>query len=155
MEPQDIGLAAGVLGSLRALGGAVAQAVYVSVLNNEVAKNIPKYVGAAATAAGLPESSLSSLLEAVSSGSSLQGIDGVTESVVTALLTAHKVAYSESFRIVFLCTIPFSVLLVISSCFVPSMRNHVHYQVARRLQGVGKEESVSDVKADTEMIEHV
>lgn len=155
MEPQDIGLATGVLGSLRALGGAIAQAVYVSVLNNEVAKNIPKYVGAAASAAGLPESSLSSLLEAVSSGSSLQGIDGVTDSVVTASLTARKVAYSESFRIVFICTIPFSVLLIISSCFVPSMRNHVHYQVARRLQGIEKEESVSDVKTDTKMIEHV
>ncbi|KAL4812506.1 fungal trichothecene efflux pump [Aspergillus spinulosporus] len=155
VEPQDIGLATGVLGSLRALGGAVAQAVYVSVLNNEVEKNIPRYVGAAATAAGLPEASLSSLLEAVSTGSSLEGIDGVTDSVITASLTARKVAYSKSFRIVFLCTIPFSVLLIVSSCFVPSMRNHVHYQVARRLQGVEKEESDSDIKPDTEMIEHV
>ncbi|KAL4999903.1 fungal trichothecene efflux pump [Aspergillus recurvatus] len=138
VESQDIGLATGVLGSLRALGGAVAQAVYVSVLNNEVKKNIPKDVGTAAIAAGLPELSLPNLLEAASTGSSLQ---------------EFLVAYSESFRIVFLCTIPFSVLLIVSSCFIPSMRNHVHYHVARRLQGNVPEETVSEVKAEVEMIE--
>lgn len=35
-ESQDIGLATGVLGSIRAIGGAVAQTVYVSILTNKV-----------------------------------------------------------------------------------------------------------------------
>ncbi|RDW65649.1 trichothecene efflux pump [Aspergillus mulundensis] len=155
VEAQDIGLATGVLGSLRALGGAVAQAVYVSVLDNEVKKNIPKYVGAAATAAGLPESSLSALLEAVSAGSIPDGVPGATDSVVAASMAARKIAYSESFRVVFLCTIPFSVILIVASCFVPSMRDLVHYNVARRLQGQEKGDVVSESKADVEMIEHV
>ena len=37
IEPQDIGLATGVMGSIRALGGAVAQALYVSILTNKAA----------------------------------------------------------------------------------------------------------------------
>ncbi|KAL4919148.1 fungal trichothecene efflux pump [Aspergillus aurantiobrunneus] len=152
IEPQDIGLANGILGSLRALGGAVGQAIYVSVLNNEVQTNMPKYVGEAATAAGLPESSLPALLEALAAGSSPEGIPGVTANVVTAATEALKVAYSQSFRIVFLCTIPFTVILLVASCFVPSMKNLLHYGVAKRLQEKG--DNALDSKPDVRMIEH-
>ncbi|KAL4963399.1 trichothecene efflux pump [Aspergillus stella-maris] len=152
VEPQDIGLATGVLGSLRALGGAVAQAVYTSVLDNKLNGNIPKYVGPAAKSAGLPESSLPALLEALSASTSVDGIPGVTESVITAAQAALKIAYSESFRIVFYCTIPFSVILIVSSCYVPNMGNFVHYNVARRLQE--RSEDTSDSKTEVELIEH-
>lgn len=40
-EAQDIGLATGVLGSIRALGGAVAQALYVSIRTNKVTPTSP------------------------------------------------------------------------------------------------------------------
>ncbi|KAL4808006.1 fungal trichothecene efflux pump [Aspergillus unguis] len=151
VESQDIGLATGVLGSLRALAGAVAQAVYTSVLNNEQNTNLPKYVGPAAISAGLPESSLPMLLQALAAGTSTEAIPGATDSIVAAATEALKIAYSHSFKIVFYCTIPFSVILILSSCFVPNMENFVHYDVARRLQGTGEKE---DGKAEVEMIEH-
>lgn len=153
IEPQDIGLATGVLGSLRALGGAVAQAVYVSVLNNELNKNMPKYVGPAAIEAGLPESSLSALLEALTAGTGVESIPGATDSVVAAATAALKIAYSQSFRIVFYTTIPFSVLLIISSCFIPDMKNFLHYDVAKRLQGTT--EAKSESKPEVELVENV
>ncbi|KAL4951852.1 fungal trichothecene efflux pump [Aspergillus filifer] len=153
VEPQDIGLATGVLGSLRALGGAVAQAVYTSVLDNKLNDNIPKYVGPAAISAGLPESSLPAFLEALSASTSAEGIPGATNSVIAAAQAALKIAYSQSFRILFYCTIPFSVILIISSCYVPNMENFVHYNVARRLQE--RPENTSDIKTEVEMIEHV
>jgi hypothetical protein len=157
IEPQDIGLATGVLGSLRALGGAVAQAVYVSVLNNEQAKNMPKYVGPAATAAGLPESSLPALLAALTAGTGVESVPGATDSVLAAATAALKIAYSESFRIVFYCTIPFSVLLIISSCFIPDMKNFLHYDVAKRLQDNTKDNTKGefDNKPEVEMVENV
>jgi hypothetical protein len=162
VEPQDIGLATGVLGSLRALGGAVAQAVYVSVLDNELQKNIPAYVGPAATSAGLPESSIADLLSAmsVSSGTSSSGLDavpGINDSIVAAATAAMKVAYSRSFRVVFFCTIPFSVVLIVSSCFVPNMGKFTHLNVARRLQGVVQEkrEENEDGKGDVQELEDV
>ncbi len=153
IEPQDIGLATGVLGSLRALGGAVAQAVYVSVLNNELNKNMPKYVGPAAIEAGLPESSLSALLEALTAGTGVESIPGATDNVVAAATAALKIAYSQSFRIVFYTTIPFSVLLIISSCFIPDMKNFLHYDVAKRLQGTT--EGKSESKPEVELVENV
>lgn len=140
-----------MLGSLRALAGAVAQALYVSILDNEQKKNLPKYVSPAALDAGLPESSLSQLLQALSAGTSLENIPGATESVIAAAKQASNIAYSESFRIVFYCTIPFSVIMIVSSCFVPNMKDFIHYDVARRLQG----DSNSDSKAEVEMVEHV
>ncbi|KAL5340899.1 fungal trichothecene efflux pump [Aspergillus crustosus] len=158
VEPQDIGLATGVLGSLRALGGAVAQAVYTSVLDNELKKNIPKYVGTAATQAGLPSSSLSSLLAALSAGTSTESIPGATGAVIDAATAAMKIAYSRSFRVVFFTTVPFSVILIASSCFVPNMGDFIHLNVARRLQGGergGRRGDQEEGKGHVEMVENV
>lgn len=152
IESQDIGLATGVLGSLRALGGAVAQALYTSVLNNELEKNIPKYVSPAVTSAGLPKSSLSSFVKALAGGSSVDGIPGVTNAVVDAGQAALKIAYARSFRIVFFCTIPFSVILITASIFVPNMESFLNYNVAKRLQS--KEDAGSDEKPGVEPLGH-
>jgi hypothetical protein len=162
VEPQGIGLATGVLGSLRALGGAIAQAVYVSVLDNELQKNIPAYVGPAATSAGLPESSIADLLSALSassgkSSSSLDAVSGITENIVAAATAAMKVAYSRSFRVVVSCTVPLSVILIVSSCFVPNMGKFTHLNVARRLQGgkQGNRSEEEDGKGDVQELEDV
>ncbi|KAB5517299.1 fungal trichothecene efflux pump [Coniochaeta sp. 2T2.1] len=133
-EPQDIGLATGVLGSIRALGGAVAQALYVSVYVNKLTANIPKYVAPAVIEAGLPESSLVDFLTAMAAGD-FSGVEGVTDAVLAAVGPAMKVAYSKSFSIVFYCTIPFSVILIAASCLVPNMEKFLHNNVAKRLQG--------------------
>lgn len=137
LEPQDIGLATGVLGSIRGMGGAVAQALYVSVLQNELKKNIPAFVSPAATGAGLPESSLAALLAAAAGGAGFDDVPGATEGVVAAVAEALKTAHVRSFRMVFLCTIPFSVILIIASFFVPNMEKFLHNNVAKRLQGKG------------------
>lgn len=137
IEPQDIGLATGVMGSIRGLAGAVAQALYVSVLQNELKKNIPEYVGTAATDAGLPESSLGDLLTAVGTGVGLDAVPGATAKVLEAVGVALKLAYVRSFRLVFLCTIPFSVILIIASFFVPNVEKFLHYNVAKKLQRKG------------------
>lgn len=42
-EPQDIGISSGTLGLIRALGGAIAQALHVSIPGNELARKMPDY----------------------------------------------------------------------------------------------------------------
>lgn len=137
IEPQDIGLATGVLGSIRGMAGAIAQALYSSVLNNEMKKNIPAYVTTAATDAGLPDSSLGALLTAVATGLGYDDVPGATANVIAAVGSALKDAYCRSFRMVFLCTIPFSVILITASIFVPNMEEFLHNNVAKRLQRKG------------------
>ncbi|KIH94343.1 siderophore iron transporter [Sporothrix brasiliensis 5110] len=132
-ESQDIGLATGVMGSIRALGGAVAQALYVSVLNNKLTTNIPKYVGPAATEAGLPDSSLPALYAGITAGN-FSAVPDITPAVEAAVGASLPTAYAESFKIVFYCTIPFSVILIAAAFLVPNMEPYLHLNVAKKLQ---------------------
>lgn len=68
VEPQDIGLASGVLGSIRACGGVVAQGIYVSVLLNKLAVSLPKFVSPTVLLVGLPSSSLPALFAGITTG---------------------------------------------------------------------------------------
>ncbi|KAH8662156.1 fungal trichothecene efflux pump [Xylariales sp. PMI_506] len=136
IEPQDIGLATGVMGSLRALGGAVAQALYVSVLDNKLQNYLPDYATAAAVGAGLPESSVSDLLAGISTGN-LTGVPGITSSIIAAVTDSETAAYTDAFKMVFYCAIPFSVIMIVGACFVPNMEKYLGDNVARKLQYPG------------------
>ncbi|KAJ0121963.1 trichothecene efflux pump [Diaporthe amygdali] len=146
-EAQDIGLATGVLGSIRSLGGAVATALYSSVLANELDKNLPKYVVPAATDAGLPESSMGSLFAAITAGD-LSEVPGIKPEIIAAVGSALKTAYTNSFRIVFYTTIPFSVILLLSAFLVPDMEMFLSHNVAKKLQDTSLE-TVSEEKRET------
>jgi hypothetical protein len=67
VNPEDIGLAVGVSNGLRILSGGIATAIYESILNNRQSILEAIEVPAAVIAAGLPESSLDSLLTAIKS----------------------------------------------------------------------------------------
>ncbi|PVI06057.1 fungal trichothecene efflux pump [Periconia macrospinosa] len=136
-ESQDIGLATGVLGSIRAIGGAVAQTIYVSILNNKLTENLPKYVAPAATSAGLPESSLPALLKGIAmAGNLTQTVPGITPEIIAVAGVATQKAYLESFRVVFYATIPFGVVLIFFSALSPNFENVLSGNVAKRLQGM-------------------
>ncbi|KAF7561424.1 hypothetical protein G7046_g2702 [Stylonectria norvegica] len=131
--PQDIGLATGVLGSIRALGGAVAQALYVSVLNNQLAKNIPKFVAPAATDSGLPADSLPSLFAGITAGS-FTDVPGISDKIIAAVSAALVKAYTDSFHVVFYATVPFSFILLCAAFVVPNVEKFLTGNVAKRLQ---------------------
>lgn len=136
-ESQDIGLATGVLGSIRAVGGAVAQTIYVSILQNKVATNLPAYVTPAATNAGLPTSSLPQLFAGITAGN-FTSVPGITPDIIAATGAATQKAYLESFRIVFYATIPFGVLLIVFSALSPNFEKYLSMNVAKRLQNMGE-----------------
>ncbi|KAL2758430.1 hypothetical protein ACRALDRAFT_2133342 [Sodiomyces alcalophilus JCM 7366] len=154
-EAQDIGLATGILGSIRGMGGAVAQALYGSVLNNELAKRMPGAVAEAAAEAGLPESSVEPLLLSLDAGD-FSAVPGITDKIIAAVTSATKMVYTESFRMVFYTTIPFSVVLLLSSILVPNMEKFLSHNVAKRLQS-GKPEKMTTPagKMQVEMVETV
>jgi hypothetical protein len=144
IEPQDIGLATGVLGSIRALGGAVAQALYVSILTNKAGQFIPAMVTPAATGAGLPASSLPALFQGLTLGN-FTAVPGINTDIIAATGIAVRDAYVRTFHYVFYATIPFSVLLIVACCFIPDMDKFLHNNVAKRLQNMGKLDGVAHV----------
>lgn len=135
-EAQDIGLATGVLGSIRAMGGAIAQALYVSILNTKLTHYLSTNVVPAATQAGLPRSSLQALFAGIIAGN-ISSVPGMTPEIITMIEQQVQRSYVQSFQIVFLATIPFGALLIGFACLVPNMEEHLQGNVARRLQSKG------------------
>ena len=137
-EPDDIGLVAGVLACIRTAAGALATSMYSGILSSEAAKYIPKYVGPAAIEAGLPASSVPALLAGIGTGS-FDAVPGINAGVLAAIGSPIKHAYSMAFRTVFLCTIPFGIiLLVFAVIWCPNVEDYMTDEVARKLQGVAK-----------------
>ncbi|RAK94022.1 siderophore iron transporter [Aspergillus costaricaensis CBS 115574] len=151
-SPQDIGLASGFLGSAKQVAGTIATAIYVAILDNRIAVDLPRDVSATAVNAGLPSSSLTDLLEAVSAGTTAayDAVPGMTASILGKVTEAVKTAYSQSFRTVFLASIAFGGLSVIAACFAEGVDARFTKDVAAKLGGVdgdgkgGSEEKLKD-----------
>ena len=151
-SPQDIGLASGFLGSAKQVAGTIATAIYVAILDNRIAVDLPRDVSATAVNAGLPSSSLTDLLEAVSAGTTAayDAVPGMTASILGKVTEAVKTAYSQSFRTVFLASIAFGGLSVIAACFAEGVDARFTKDVAAMLGGVdgdgkgGSEEKLKD-----------
>ncbi|GKZ37917.1 hypothetical protein AbraIFM66950_009749 [Aspergillus brasiliensis] len=151
-SPRDIGLASGFLGSAKQVAGTIATAIYVAILDNRIAVDLPRDVSAAAVDAGLPSSSLTDLLEAVSTGTSAayEAVPGMTGKILGVVTEAVKTAYSQSFRTVFLVSIAFGGLSVIAACFAEGVDGRFTGDVAAKLGGVnvdgtgGSDEKLKD-----------
>ena len=134
LPPEDIGLATGVGGAYRAGAGAIATAIYVTILNNKLATNVPKYVVPVAVNAGLPRTSVSALVKGLAAGN-LTKVPGINNAIAAVARAAYKVAYSESFKLVYLVSIAFGVLSVGASLLTPNLEHGFNEEVARKLHG--------------------
>lgn len=132
-EPQDIGLATGILGCIRGLSGAVAQSLYSAIYSNKLTTYMPEYVTAAATGAGLPEDSLTALFAGITAGD-FSAVPGMNSGVMAAVSQALVSANRESFKYVFYATIPFSAILLGAAFLIPNMEKYLTKNVAKRLQ---------------------
>ncbi|TVY45891.1 Trichothecene efflux pump [Lachnellula subtilissima] len=108
-EPEDIGMVAGAMGSIRTATASIATSVYLSILSNQLTKNLRRYVVPVSIEAGLPASSFADLFAGITAGS-FGDVPGITPAIEEAVTHAVKHAYSMSFRTVLLCTLPFGGL---------------------------------------------
>lgn len=111
----NIGLSLGLLGAFRALGGALAQAIYITVLNNKITDFLPQLVTEAALEGGLPQSSLPDLFAAIQSGSAAAfgQVPGMTAEIALVVQKATSQAYLETFRYIYYVIIAFGSLSAI------------------------------------------
>jgi hypothetical protein len=133
-DPADMGLVTGVMGAVRTGLSAIATSMYSSILATESAKYIPQKVTPAALAAGLPQSSLSALLQSITVGN-FSAVPGISTEIIAATDAAVKDAYTLSFRTVYLCTLPFGALLIIAAIFSPNVEQFLTDEVARKMHG--------------------
>lgn len=97
---QDLGLGMGSLNTLRSFGGAVAVAIYNSILRSKQNRDLPGAISSAAIKAGAPQSELAALVKATMAQKP-QGITaaaGGDMAVVSAVVKAYKMVVSDSYR---------------------------------------------------------
>ncbi|KAL4409014.1 trichothecene efflux pump [Colletotrichum abscissum] len=140
-EPQDIGLASGVLGSMCSLGCAFARALVTLLLRKKLEEELTKSVTPVVLDAILPGPILKQLATTIREQATMNGKTNLTAFTSVSILSrfaitnAIQAGYSYSLRSIFLAIIPFSAILLIAACFVPNLDQFNTLKVARRLQG--------------------
>jgi hypothetical protein len=126
---QDIGLASGLLASIRSAGGSIAVAVYTSILSNRLTTTIPNNVIPAAENAGLPEGRVADLLAAVTA----KNLTSFPEDVQVAVAGALPNAYAQAFKTVYLASLGFGAIAIIGCLFSKDAKEHLTDKVERRM----------------------
>jgi len=146
-DPADIGLVTGVMGAIRTGLSAIATSMYSSILTTESAKYIPQKVIPAALAAGLPETSLPNLLSSIALGD-FNAVPGISPKIIAATADAVQAAYTLSFRTVYLCTLPFGILLIVAAILSPNVEQYLTDEVARKMHNKADEKSDQAVRRE-------
>ncbi|EXJ54150.1 hypothetical protein A1O7_09487 [Cladophialophora yegresii CBS 114405] len=141
---RDLGVAIGLIGTFRSLGGAVGSVVFSSIFNQIAAKQVAKRIANTAVAGGVSGDTIPDLIEAVSL--TLVGVPGqaatvpsVSASVFANAVEAARLGYAYGFRITWLASIPFGVIAMACAVAVrdPSkyFTNHVEIHLEKEIGG--------------------
>lgn len=130
-----LGVAMGLLGTFRATGGAVGNAVFVTILNNSFKTYSGTEIVDVAVAAKISPTELPTLIPALiqyNAGAApniLSQFPDLTPAIVRSLRSGVRLAYGHSYKIVFYCTIPFGIIALVAALFVEDstkyLTNHV------------------------------
>ena len=117
---EEIGTAGGLSGSIRSFGSAIATAILATTLQTRLTTTVPANVVPAATSAGLPPSSIASLISGLAGTTALDSahVPGLTPSIVAIASQAYRVANAQAFRTVFLVSFAFGGTGMILCWFV-------------------------------------
>ncbi|KAF2640536.1 MFS general substrate transporter [Massarina eburnea CBS 473.64] len=136
--------ATGLAFSARAIGGAFGSAVISAVINSRLTAHYALDVGAAATAAGLPTSSLPALLEAMKEGTANtvkgQGIPGANAEIMIAAWQASYWSYARAYRLGWWSVVPFVALATVSVAAMRGVKDLMTEKVEATVEREGFDE---------------
>lgn len=128
---QDIGLASGLLASIRSAGGSVATTVYTTMMSNRLSSTILELVVPAAQDAGLGASQVPGLLSAIAAGDLSEYSTNIQEAVSASL----PCAYAKAFKMVYLASIGFGGVAIIGCLISQDARVYLNSKVERKMGG--------------------
>lgn len=144
-KASDIGLASGLLSSIRSAGSSVSVAIYVAILNNRLTTTLTENINSIAPDAGIPDSKIPSLVAAVQAGT-LAKVPGLTAAMQAAVNRIVPTAYSQAFKTVYLASLAFGGIAILSSLFSKDVQKHLTDKVERKLHGRNGDSAVEDTK---------
>ncbi|KLO81631.1 putative drug facilitator PEP5 [Fusarium fujikuroi] len=151
---RHLGLATGLIGTFRSMGGSVGNAIFNTIIHGIVNRDLGKGIAQAAIQKGFNPEDLGSLISATINAAlgiphAFASVPGITPAVETAAVKALRQVYGHAFRMVFYATIPFGIIAITLACFIedPSMylNNHTAVHMEKEA-GFGK--GHSNKKAD-------
>ena len=140
VKQSELGIALGLFGTFRSMGGSVGNVIFNAILRNTVDNDLGPSIAKSAISHGF-SGSLAQLIPGVSNYAlgipdAFASIKGVTPAIEQATLLAFRQTYARAFRIVFYSTIPFSVIAVIAAFFIADssqyMTNHLHVRLTKK-----------------------
>ncbi|KIW21686.1 hypothetical protein PV08_02266 [Exophiala spinifera] len=124
---RELGLAYGLLGAIRYLGGAVSSTIFNTILSAKVGHYLPTRVASAVVPLGYPVKDIEKLIQALSSHVPAR-LAAFPPDVVAAAADAMRWGYSDAFNWIWYAAIPFFVVACSISPFVldpsPYFTNH-------------------------------
>ena len=134
--------ATGLSFSARAVGGAFGSAVLNAIINGRMASHYAAGVGRAAIEAGLPENSVSALVEALDAGKlATADIPGANAEILAAANEASRWEYAHAYRLAWASIIPFVVLAIVAVWLLKSMKHLMTEKVEATLERVQAEDA--------------
>ena len=113
----------GAASTFRLLGGAIATAIYTSIVNNQFSDHLPGQLRQEISGTGFDIANLSDLIEAASVGTAkaYAEVPGITTKIISATESAVKVTYAQAYRVVYLTALGFAVLAIVSALLCSSI----------------------------------
>jgi len=141
---KDLGVAIGLIGTFRSLGGSIGSVIFSSIFAQTAAKHVAAAISKTALTAGVTAATIPGLIEAVDL--TLVGVPGqaatvpdVPTTVFDTCVTAARYGYAYGFRITWLSSIPFGVIAIACAMLVrdPSkyFTNHVEIHLNKKVGG--------------------
>ena len=139
----ELGSASGVAGSIRFLISSVAATIYTVILTNRLSQTISSQVPPKVISAGLPSTSVGQFIAAFTTGGdAFSKVPGVTPQILAIGTRAYQEANASAYRTVFLTTIAFTGVAVISALLLPNVDHFLTGKVATTLHKGEKGEVV-------------
>lgn len=129
--------ATGLAFSARAIGGAFGSAVLDAIINGRMGSRYAPAVAKAATAAGLPESSVEALLAALAGGGGDADVPGASAAVWAAAVRESRLQYAAAYRLAWASVIPFVVLAIVALVFLRGVKELMTDKVEATVERVG------------------
>jgi hypothetical protein len=113
-DQNDIGVAVGLAGTFRLLGGAVATAIYSAILSTKFSQVVPAKMMDAISSSGAAysDSLLQALVKAsaTNTAAAYSAVQANTPALAAAAALATKLAYVDAFSLVYLIAIAFGAV---------------------------------------------
>lgn len=138
---RDLGIAIGLIGTFRSVGGSIGSVIFSSIFDQTAEKEVARRISSTAISHGVAPSSIGQLMEAVHL--TLLGVPdqaarlpAIPAQVFDSCVGAARYAYAYAFRVTWLASIPFGVAALLAAIAVrdPSkyFTNHIEVHLEKK-----------------------